>query len=104
MGRPARRFAVDDRCLESLAPWHRWLRPSGLADAGFVTRIAGGAARRARPSDPASAELVSEITEPPAEPAAITIRLPRIDEHSVGQLLQLLALSAAVEEHLRRGV
>lgn len=36
--------------------------------------------------------------------AAVTIRLPRLDEHALGQLLQLLSLSAAVEERLRQAV
>ena len=36
--------------------------------------------------------------------ADVTIRLPRLDEHALGQLLQLLAVSAAVEERLRQAV
>jgi glucose-6-phosphate isomerase len=36
----------------------------------------------------------------PSPPASITIRLPRLDEHALGQLLQLVILSAAVEKRL----
>jgi hypothetical protein len=103
-GRPARRFAIDDRSLESLAAWHHWLQPSRLADGGFVTSVEGGAARRAWPATDGFGGFSCGTTAGDAEPAAVTIRLPRIDEHALGQLLQLLALSRAVEEGLRRGV
>lgn len=116
-GLSSRRFAIDDRSLAELAAWHRWLRPSRLADAAVVTRIEGGVPRRDwtspqlspahRPAvgdelGPAAARACRE-TSNAAEPAAITIRLPRIDEHALGQVLQLLALSAAVHERLEGG-
>jgi hypothetical protein len=40
----------------------------------------------------------------PSPPASITIRLPRLDEHALGQLLQLVILSAAVEKRLNETV
>lgn len=116
-GRPGRRFVIDDRSLAELAAWHRWLRPTRLADAAAVTRIEGGVPRRdwpaAQPAPAAGDAAGSGFGDAPAgvrrepvnaaEPAAIAIRLPRIDEHALGQMLQLLALSAAVEERLQTG-
>lgn len=116
-GRPARRFVVEGRGLCELSDWHRHLRPCSDADPAAVTRIWVGAPRRdelmqtglpeaaaATGLGPTAGELSGEQRpgrmDGGAVPADVTIRLPRLDEHALGQLLQLLALSAAVEERL----
>jgi glucose-6-phosphate isomerase len=113
--------------LEALGAWHDRLRAEGpgRADRGvLVTQIVVGEPRRDRLTLPAFgpcaadqdgldgmvgttwpellAAAVAEAREaaaregsPPAE-----ILLPRIDEHAVGQLLQMLMLAAAVEGRL----
>jgi glucose-6-phosphate isomerase len=71
----------DPRSAVSLGP--------PAADADVVGGIQGRA--EGSPSAPAAAG------EPPT---TALIRLPRIDEHAIGQLLQLLLLATAVEERL----
>jgi hypothetical protein len=91
-GRAAGRiFLGDDAWVSALGEWHAAVRPAPPGAAAVVTPLGSGEPRRDR------------IVEPPqAEPAVIG--LPRVDEHSLGQLLQLLMLSAAVERHLQEAV
>ena len=59
-------------------------------------RVAATPSHEPRPSPgPLSGSLSGSLHGPTA-----TIRLPRLDEHAVGQLLQLLVLSSAVERRL----
>jgi hypothetical protein len=59
-------------------------------------RVAATPSPEPRPSPgPLSGSLSGSLHGPTA-----TIRLPRLDEHAVGQLLQLLVLSSAVERRL----
>ncbi len=62
--------------------------------ASLVTRIAIDEPRRDRIGIPA-------VALPALHAPHVMIRLPRLDEHSLGQLLQLVILSAAVEKRLR---
>ena len=119
-GRPARRFAVDARALPALADWHRQLRPRSDADPATITRIRIDQSRRGHLMQPPLAEpTAADGLEAAVDTlsgargsgrtdddtaADVTIRLPRLDEHALGQLLQLLAVSAAVEERLRGAV
>ncbi len=119
-GRPARRFAVEGRALCALSDWHRQLRPRSAADPAAITRIRIDQPRRDRlvqppPAEPTAADgldpAVATLSEAGGSgrtddtaAADVTIRLPRLDEHALGQLLQLLAVSAAVEERLRGAV
>jgi hypothetical protein len=89
-GRAAGRLFVGaEAWVATLGDWHAAVRPTAPGVATLVTRIGSGEPRR----DPI-------IDPPPAEPA--TVGLPRVDEHAIGQLLQLLILSAAVERELLR--
>jgi len=108
-GRP---FAGPAAFSAAVAGWHRQLRRGGPA-----TRLAVGDQRCDRlrvPAvpdwpdglDPLVDSFRDELPPEPDEPGAgaalpaVTIRLPRIDEHALGQLVQLLLLSAAVEDRL----
>jgi len=71
-------------------------RPDPLA-AAVVTRVVAAEPRRDRLELPPAAE--DDLAA-----VASVIHLPRIDEHAVGQLLQLLILSAAVERLLEQPV
>ena len=120
---PERRFAGGGRALASLAEWHHHIRPCSRAAGLFVSRIIVAASRRDQrglppfpaggdPAEPEPNAGCGERSAPALMPcpgedspaAAVTIRLPRLDEHALGQLLQLLSLSAAVEERLRQAV
>ncbi|MDA0255371.1 MAG: hypothetical protein O3A18_10880 [Planctomycetota bacterium] len=83
--------------LSELADWLAGPRRPGPLAAAVVTRVVAGEPRRDRLELP-----------PPAEDdlaaVASVIHLPRIDEHAVGQLLQALILSAAVERLLEQPV
>jgi glucose-6-phosphate isomerase len=93
-GRPGRLFAGSGRWLGELSAWHGCLRPTPPGAAALVTLLAPGEPRRDRlPGLPAGGGG-------PAVAADVWIGLPRLDEHAVGQLLQLLVLSAAVERRL----
>ena len=91
-GRAAGRLLLTDQpWVSALNAWHTAVRPVPPGVAAVVTRLDSGESRRDR------------LVEPPAgEPAMI--RLPRVDEHAIGQLLQLLMLSAAVERQLQEAV
>jgi len=91
-GRAAGRiFLGDPAWVASLGEWHAAVRPAPPGLAAVVTRLGSGEPRRDRIVEP-----------PPGEPASLG--LPRVDEHAIGQLLQLLILSAAVEAGLHAGV
>jgi glucose-6-phosphate isomerase len=91
-GRAAGRlFLGDDAWVSPLGAWHAAVRPTAPGAAALVTRLGSGEPRR------------DCIIEPPAAEPAV-IGLPRVDEHAIGQLLQLLMLSAAVERQLLKAV
>lgn len=103
-GRPARAFLGPGRWLTELAAWHGQCRPLPAGSAAIVTAVTPGEPRRDRLASAGGAPW----PEPPADEAQreadVVIALPRLDEHAIGQLLQLLVLSAAVEERLRQGL
>lgn len=127
-GRPGRLFAGPDAWLGELSAWHACLRPVRPGAAAAVTLVTPGEPRCDRLPDLVSMEAPGRVLPPPragvpkvapepaadmpsggaeAEPAVVAdvqIGLPRLDEHAVGQLLQLLILSAAVERRLRQAV
>jgi len=95
-GRAGRAFAGQGLPLAELSAWERCLRTAPVGAAAVVTRLVIEQPRRDRlPLPPA----MSEAAAP-----ALEIRLPRLDEHALGQLMQLLILSAAVERGLERPV
>ncbi len=99
-GRAGRAFAGSGLPLAELSAWEQCLRPAPVGSAAVVTRLVIEGPRRDRlPLPPALPEAASEAAAP-----AIEIRLPRLDEHALGQLMQLLILSAAVERGLERPV
>jgi glucose-6-phosphate isomerase len=103
-GRAGRVFAGRGLPLAELSAWEGWLRPAPVGSQAVVTRLVVEEPRRDRLPLPAAGPeagfaAVSETAGP-----AIEIRLPRLDEHSLGQLMQLFILSAAVERELERSV
>lgn len=107
-GRPGRAFVGPGRWPADLAAWHGELRPVPAGSPALVTTIMPGEPRRDRlaapAGDPMWPELSVEAAAASRPQSDVVIRLPRLDEHAIGQLLQLLVLSAAVEERLRHGV
>lgn len=104
-GRPGRVFACPGRWVTELADWHGRLRPVPAGSAAVVTTIDPGTPRRDRLTTLLrGGDRSAGGTPAAAEAADVAIGLPRLDEHAVGQLLQLLVISLAVEERLRRGV
>jgi hypothetical protein len=115
-GRPGRVFLGGGRWLVELAAWHGHVRPAPASAAALQTCVELGEPRRERlalASGPAAD--VAPVAPGEPVPAAATrlavaadpvvgIGLPRLDEHAIGQLLQLLILSATVEQRLRQGV
>ena len=127
-GLPGRSFSGGGRHLAELATWQGDIRPVSAGAAAFVTHLSVGVPRRDRlvlPGLEAAAksdgldelvgrtwpERVAVTPSPEVRPSpgsfpgslhgpTATIRLPRLDEHAVGQLLQLLVLSSAVERRL----
>jgi len=121
-GRPERLFLGDERLTRGLDAWHRRSYPGPVGGGASITRIHVNQPRRAGlvlpplPPNAApdglgasegsrwselSAAGVLPARDQECAPADLTIRVPRLDEHAVGQLLQLLAMSAAVERQLR---
>ena len=87
-GRAAGRLLLgNEPWVAALNAWHAAVRPAPPGAAAVVTSLRAGEPRRDRLIEP-----------PPLGPAAIG--LPRVDEHAIGQLLQLLMLSVAVERQL----
>jgi glucose-6-phosphate isomerase len=82
-----RLFLGDERWVKPLNAWHAAVRPAPPGAAALVSGLAAGEPRRDR------------IVEPPPADQAM-IGLPRVDEHAIGQLLQLLMLSVEVERQL----
>jgi glucose-6-phosphate isomerase len=83
--------------LSDLSAWVRHVRQVPLGAATVVTRVTIGESRRACFERPPMAVV-------PEPKGTISIQLPRLDEHALGQLLQLVILSAAVEQRLRESV
>ena len=86
-----RLFLGAEPWMSPLGEWHAVVRPAPAGAAAVVTRLGSGEPRRDR--------IVESLSD---EAAAIS--LPRVDEHAIGQLLQLLMLSAAVERRLLEAV
>jgi glucose-6-phosphate isomerase len=87
-GRAAGRlFFGGEPWVAALNAWHAAVRPAPPGAAALVTGLGAGGPRRDR------------IVEPPPADQAM-IGLPRVDEHAIGQLLQLLMLSVEVERQL----
>ncbi|MBM4021346.1 MAG: hypothetical protein FJ284_03740 [Planctomycetes bacterium] len=92
-GRHGRVFRGGGRWWSELAAWHAHLRPAGAGAGAVVTRIAPGESRRDGLGLAEGAEVETA--------ADVVCRLPRVDEHAIGQLLQCLILSRVVETRLR---
>lgn len=97
-GRSGRLFAGQGGWLKDLSAWHDCLRDAPPGTAAAVTWVTPGEPRR----DPLPGLGVAEAAA--ADTADVQIGLPRLDEHAIGQLLQLSILSAAVERRLPEGV
>jgi glucose-6-phosphate isomerase len=97
-GRSGRLFAGQGGWLRELSAWHDCSRDAHPGTAAAVTWVTTGEPRR----DPLPGLGVTEAAAP--DTADVQIGLPRLDEHAIGQLLQLLILSAAVERRLPEGV
>jgi len=105
-----RSIGVDASALGPLAEWYGHLLHTAGVPAALVTHgdpsgaavrilVRGGRPRRTpvagAPPRPAVA------VPPPAAPGrSVVVRLPRVDEHSLGQLVALLILTTAVERRL----
>jgi len=88
-GRAAGRLFLGDAAwVAALGEWHAAVRPAAPGAAAVVTRFGWGESRR------------DQIVEPPPVAVPATVGLPRVDEHALGQLLQLLMLSTEVERLL----
>jgi glucose-6-phosphate isomerase len=105
--------------LHDLVRWHARLgdasegpRAAASRTSAAAIRLLAGEPRRdpraavplGRPGDRPqdAADRLRRAAGPPPDPpaAAATIRLPRIDEHTVGQLVQMLLLATMLEERL----
>ncbi len=112
--------SIESRRLEAVGGWYHHLRGEGMTAHGvpgrgpLTTTIVGGEPRRDRLTVPsmepwaADEDLLGHLvgtswSDLPkaagvgAEEPAATIMLPRLDEHVLGQLLQMLMLATAVE-------
>jgi glucose-6-phosphate isomerase len=85
-------FHGGGEALAELGAWMEHVRPARAEAPALVTEIVIMESRRG------SLAPHREAFRP------VTIRLPRLDEHALGQLLQLVILSAAVEERLCEAV
>lgn len=90
-------FTSDSPALAGFSSWmnHAW--PAPPARAAVMTSLEVVESRRAFP------KTLPMTPRPPTKPH-VTIRLPRLDEHSLGQLLQLAILSATVASRLRQAL
>jgi len=79
--------------LVGFTSWMEHVWPAPPATASVVTSLESVESRRAFPK---TLPMMRGSTSKPH----VTIRLPRLDEHSLGQLLQLAILSAAVAARL----
>jgi glucose-6-phosphate isomerase len=104
-GAPVRGLATRSRQLLPVSSWYERLRSARAGTAGVgagpgtvLTSLVVGECRRDR--------LVLPSPEPAAAGqggagvATAEIHLPRLDEHAVGQLLQMLMLATAIEDRL----
>ncbi len=100
-------FTGGGSALADLSSWAGHVRPvpvvgrseshdGDVTPPSLVTRVSIEESRRR------ALEPLPCITHAPS--ASITIRLPRLDEHALGQLLQFVILSAAVEKRLDEAV
>jgi glucose-6-phosphate isomerase len=102
-GAAARSLASTSRQLAAAAEWCDQLRSTsgGKAEAGRgapPTRLVVGECRRdrlARAAAESNGAGPGRADDPLAE-----IHLPRLDEHAVGQLMQMLMLATAIEDRL----
>jgi glucose-6-phosphate isomerase len=96
-------FTGGGPALDEFSSWVTHVRPEpsvgdresrngGVAPPSLVTHVVIDEPRRR--------SIESLPCARPTLSASITIRLPRLDEHALGQLLQLVILSAAVEKRL----
>ncbi len=88
-------FAGGGPALAGLSAWGRSIRPVPPESASLVTYVTIAESRRPRLGPEHAAASAGQ---------PVTIRLPRLDEHALGQLLQFMILSAAVEQRLRESV
>lgn len=106
-GRSGRAFVGPARWPAELAAWHAASRPVPPGTAALVTAVTPGEPRRDRLAAAGGVSAWEPLPEPVGSArrdADVVIDLPRLDEHAIGQLLQLLVLSAAVEDRLRQGI
>lgn len=96
-GRDASAFLGGGKALAELSTWNRHIRPAQVGAAAIVTDVAIAESRR-------DAVVPPRVLPAGSANHAITIQLPRLDEHAIGQLLQLMILSAAVERRLHEAV
>jgi glucose-6-phosphate isomerase len=98
-------FTGGGPALAELSSWATHVRPvassprgqaEGVSPPSLVTHVTIDEPRRR------SIGFMPGVIASPE--ASITIRLPRLDEHALGQLLQLVILSAAVERRLEETV
>ncbi len=96
-GHVASHFLGGGPALADLTAWARHIRPAPAGASAVVTHVVIAEPRRT---------CLMPSREPPSASTnhPLTIRLPRLDEHALGQLLELVILSAAVEGRLGDGV
>lgn len=99
----ARGLVSTSRQLEAVGSWHERLRaaivgPVGADGGAVLTGLVVGECRRDRLVPPSPGPDAARQER--AGGAAAGIHLPRLDEHAVGQLLQMLMLATAIEDRL----
>lgn len=103
-----RSIGVDASALGPLAEWYGHLLHTAGAPVALVTQgdpsgaavrihVRGGTPRR---TPVAGAPPRPAVAGPPPAGRSVVVRLPRVDEHSLGQLVALLILTTAVERRL----
>jgi len=96
-GRDASVFLGGGKALAELSVWSRHVRPAPAGAAAIVTHVAIAEPRRDRVVPP-------RVVRAGSANHRLTIQLPRLDEHAIGQLLQLVILSTSVERRLHEAV
>jgi glucose-6-phosphate isomerase len=102
-GIAARGLASKSRQLAAVGWWHDRLRAAtagtvGAGGGAVLTGLMVGECRRDRLVPPSPGPDAAR--EERAGGATAEILLPRLDEHAVGQLLQMLMLATAIEDRL----